>query len=102
MNKGIEDVIASDSEAIQTEATPGNKRCAFGFVMRVCGFDLGLETRIRGGAGPVKPSAFICTRNHDVDYLRIHCAEVFRRNRMPRNARIGFAPNSLLIPCSAN
>ena len=57
---------------------------------------------IRGAAGPEKPSAFVSTRNQAVDYFVAQYHEVFSRHRMRRGARIGFAPNSLLIPCSAN
>ena len=32
--------------------------------MHVCGFDPGLDTRIRGAAGPEKPSVFGGARNH--------------------------------------
>jgi hypothetical protein len=60
--------------------------------MLVCGFD---SARIRGAAGPEERSVFACTRNQNVDYFDTH-VEVFRRHRIHRGARIGFAPNSLL------
>jgi hypothetical protein len=82
------------------KATPRIERCTSVWSCMSADFDPGLDTRTHGAAGPEKPSAFVRTRNRAVDYLLIQYGEAFLCHRMRRGARVGFPPNSLLIPCS--
>jgi hypothetical protein len=64
--------------------------------MHVCGFDPGLDTRIRGAAGPEKPSELCCTRRYWVIILLSIALSYFYAG-----ARIAEFPCSLeFIPCA--